>query len=143
VKAELEDHAFESTWRHGKYLLIRLDTGKWLSLHFAMTGWLKYFKNLEKRPSHQRLLIDFSAGYHLAYGSQRKLGKVELLEDVERFIEEKGLGPDVLQFSFDFGTFLEGLAGRRSMIKSALMNQHIMAGIGNIYSFQGRNSSQD
>jgi len=66
VKTELEGHAFESTRRHGKYLLVRLDTGKWLSLYFGMTGWLKYFKNLEKRPPHQRLLTDFSGGYHLA-----------------------------------------------------------------------------
>lgn len=123
LKTGLEGHAFESTRRHGKYLFVRVDTAKWLSSHFGMTGRLKYFKNLEKRPLHQPLLFDFSGGYHLAYDSQRKLAKVEPLEDVERFMEEKDLGPDVLQSNFDFSTFQASLVGRRSMVQSALMSK--------------------
>jgi formamidopyrimidine-DNA glycosylase len=51
------------TRRHDKYLFVRLDSGGWLLLHFGMTGWLKYFKDFEKEPSHDRLLITFSSGF--------------------------------------------------------------------------------
>jgi formamidopyrimidine-DNA glycosylase len=99
-----------------------------------MTGHLKYFKNMEKDPPYDRLLITFANGYHLAYDAQRKLGEVALIEDVEGFIQEKGWGTDALNPGFDLAAFKEALAGRRGMAKSTLMNQHIMAGIGNVYS---------
>jgi formamidopyrimidine-DNA glycosylase len=132
LEAGLEGRTFESTRRHGKYLLVELDDGNWLVLHFGMTGHLKYFKDTEKDPPYDRLLIAFANGYHLAYDAQRKLGEVALTEDVEEFIEEKGWGPDAL--SFGLVAFKEALAGRRGMAKSTLMNQHIVAGIGNVYS---------
>jgi formamidopyrimidine-DNA glycosylase len=134
LKAELGGRAFESTQRHGKHLFVQLDDGHWLMLHFGMTGDLKYFKDMEKDTPHDRLLFSFSNGYHLAYDSQRKLGEVERIEDIEQFVEERELGPDALDPDLDFAAFKQALAGRRAMAKSALMNQQIIAGIGNVYS---------
>ncbi|MGD1995250.1 MAG: DNA-formamidopyrimidine glycosylase family protein [Anaerolineae bacterium] len=133
LAAGLEARSFESTRRHGKYLLAALDSGRWLMLHFGMTGGLKYFSDMGEDPTYDRLLITFSDGYHLAYEAQRKLGKIRLIEDVKSFIEEKGLGPDALASDFDLAAFRRALAERRGMTKSTLMNQHIVAGIGNIY----------
>jgi len=132
LKAGLEGHFLESTRRHGKYLFVRLDNSNWLVLHFGMTGYLKYFKDIEKCPPHTRLLISFHKGPHLAYMSQRQLGGVGLIEGVESFIKEKNLGPDVLDL--DFKTFKKLIEKRRGAVKSTLMNQKIIAGIGNIYS---------
>ena len=64
LKQALEGDAFESSRRHGKYLFVKLDKGAFLVLHFGMTGFLTYFKNMDKEPAHQRLLIAFSNGYH-------------------------------------------------------------------------------
>jgi formamidopyrimidine-DNA glycosylase len=133
LKAELKGRSFESTDRHGKHLFVQLDDGHWLMLHFGMTGDLKYFKDMEKDTPHDRLLLSFSNGY-LAYDSQRKLGEVELIEDIEQFVEERELGPDALDSDLDYAAFKQALAGRRAMAKSALMNQQIIAGIGNVYS---------
>lgn len=132
LKAALLGRTFESTRRHGKWTFVALDDGGWLVLHFGMTGNLKYFKGMEKEPDHDRLLIGFANGFHLAYDSQRKLGEVELIDQVEEFIEARDLGPDVLDL--DLHTFKELLNGRRGMIKSALMDQGLMAGMGNVYS---------
>ncbi|MFW6147635.1 MAG: Fpg/Nei family DNA glycosylase [Thermodesulfobacteriota bacterium] len=132
LKNALEGGEFESTRRHGKYLFITLDRGSNLVLHFGMTGFLLYFKNTEKGPSHERLLISFSNGYHLAYDCQRKLGQVTLVQSIDTFLEERQLGTDALEF--EFPPFKEGLSSKRSAVKSALMDQKLIAGIGNIYS---------
>jgi formamidopyrimidine-DNA glycosylase len=137
--ATITGYAFESTRRHGKYLLVRAG-GVWLVMHFGMTGQLKYFKSMEQEPDHDRLLFHFANGYHLAYDCQRLFGAVDVVDTPQQLIEDKELGPDAL--SLDSEGFRACLEGRRGAIKTALMNQHILAGIGNVYSdeilFQAR-----
>ncbi|MEJ2588155.1 MAG: hypothetical protein P8165_11390, partial [Deltaproteobacteria bacterium] len=99
-----------------------------------MTGFLKYFKQPKKRPEHEQLSIGFTNGYHLSYDCRRKLGRIRLIDDMKAFISKKNLGPDALDERFDAEAFLERLNTTRSAIKSALMNQNVIAGIGNIYS---------
>lgn len=132
LKRAMEGHFIESTRRHGKYLFAGLDSGRWIVLHFGMTGYLKYFKEMEKEPPYSRLLITFFNHYHLAYVCQRQLGKVGIVKDALTFVTEKRLGPDALEINFQ--TFKDILEKRRGSIKSTLMNQRIIAGIGNIYS---------
>jgi formamidopyrimidine-DNA glycosylase len=133
LEKELKGRSFSYTDRYGKYLFAHLDGDKAiLVLHFGMTGFLKYFKDLEKEPPHDRLLITFKNGYHLACDSQRKLGEIRLIEDRQEFIEKQELGPDAMSISFP--DFRDALSDSRASIKSTLMNQQILAGIGNIYS---------
>lgn len=132
LQSALQGRCLQSTRRHGKYLLARLNQGPWLVLHFGMTGRLEYFQDRQREPPHTRLLITFDTGYRLAYDCLRQLGRVTLTEDAEGFIAQKGLGPDAL--ALDPGTFQERLRRARGPVKAALMNQGLMAGIGNIYS---------
>lgn len=127
----LTGHSFQATRRHGKYLLVHLDDGPCLVLHFGMTGRLQYFKDLDREPTHSRLLIGFDNGYHLAFVCQRLLGEVSLAQDAESFITEKKLGPDALDL--DFSGFQKLFAGRKAAVKSLLMKQQLIAGLGNIY----------
>lgn len=122
----------EETSRHGKYCNVRLDSGAWLIMHFGMTGFLRYYKHEKKQPGYARVLFRLLNGYTLAYDSQRKLGSLTLVRDMESFIKDSGLGPDALEL--DKKGFIQALTGSDSMIKSALMRQENMAGIGNIYS---------
>lgn len=132
LQATLTGSTFQSSIRHGKYLLVHLDEGPWLTLHFGMTGSLKYFKDMYKDPPYDRLLISFTNGFHLAYVCQRMLGEVDLADDAESFITGKNLGPDAL--GLNFTAFKKALEKRRGAIKSILMNQQRIAGIGNLYS---------
>lgn len=134
LEKELEENKLTSTHRHGKYLFIKLSSGKYLLMHFGMTGKLKYFKDQNEEPEHTRLLLSFKNGYYLAYDNQRKLGKLNLVENLDEYLKNKKLGPDVLNSDFDFNKFKQSAKGKKSMIKSFLMNQKIMSGIGNIYS---------
>lgn len=132
LQASLRGRQFESTRRHGKYLMAQIDDGSWLTFHFGMTGRFKYFKDMENEPDHSRLRIRFKSGFHLAYDCQRQLGRVGLVEDAETLVQDKGLGPDAI--TVDLPAFKERLQRARGSVKSALMNQRLIAGIGNIYS---------
>jgi len=142
LREELRGHEFVSTGRHGKYLFAQLDSGKDLVLHFGMTGHLKYFNDPKKSPSYVRLLIQFPNDYNLAFDCLRKLGRISFANDRAKFIADKKLGPDVLADDFDFNKFLEIVSQKKGSVKSILMNQHTLAGIGNLYAdeilFQSR-----
>ena len=127
----LKNNKFVHTYRHGKYLFIKTNQEKWLIIHFGMTGYIKYFKNLDENPAHTRLLITFDNNYHLAYDNQRLFGKISFTSNKEKYIAQKKLGVDAL--NLDYNRFKELIVNRRSKIKSILMNQQLISGIGNIY----------
>ncbi len=135
----LKGGRFEATDRRGKYLFVRTDGEAVLVLHFGMTGSLAYEK--EREPGeHDCILFDFKGGYRLAYICQRLLGRVTLSESAEAFAQENESGPDALDVSED--EFVAILKDSKASMKSCLMDQKRMAGIGNIYSdeilFQSR-----
>ena len=140
LESTLKGRAFQSTRRHGKNLFVKLDDGGWMLMHFGMTGSLAYFKNPDDEPPHSRVLFAFENGYHLALDDGRMFGKVDLVAGPEDFARERELGPDPLEM--DVTSFRERLQGTRGGIKATLMNQKMLAGIGNLYSdeilFQAR-----
>ncbi len=129
MKKSLEGHEFAESTRYGKYLFGKLDNNLFLIMHFGMTGHLHYdTKNSSKYP---RLLLKFSGGNFLAFDDARKFGKLGLTRDPDEFIKKKKLGPDALEVNFE--DFMEIFRGRKGMIKPLLLNQNILAGIGNLY----------
>lgn len=130
LRKHLKGKRFESTFRHGKHLFLILNDGYELVLHFGMSGSLSCFK--QKEPEYSRMIVQFSNGYNLAYTTVRKLGSINIIKDRGKFIENKNLGPDALSVSFE--EFKNIIEDRRSYAKTTLMNQKIIAGIGNIYS---------
>ena len=133
VRRHLEGRKLLSTERHGKYLLCEIEDDGWLVLHFGMTGQPVYDCD-EERPEYTKLDLEFTNGCHLAYTNVRKLGEIGLVDGLDELIEQHDLGPDALSDEFDRGTFHELLADRRGMLKTRLMDQSLLAGIGNIYS---------
>jgi len=129
----LKHVSIEATRRHGKFLFARLSGDGHLVMHFGMTGGLKYYRREDQRPRHARVVLHFERGYHLAYISQRLLGQVSHTEDPEGFIHDNDLGPDALDEGFDRPAFTQRLQGRRGPVKSRLMDQSLVAGIGNIW----------
>ena len=135
LRSRLEGRHLENTMRHGKYAFAQLDgDAGWLAFHFGMTGYLSHFQEASEVPPYSRLLIHFSNGSHLAYVCMRKLGRVRLIEDVEIFAKAQRLGPDALDSGFDFDAFKKAIGRTKSPLKAALMNQKLLAGVGNIYS---------
>jgi formamidopyrimidine-DNA glycosylase len=127
----LKGRSFESSRRHGKHLFVRSDGDFWLRLHFGMTGSLHYFKGEEKAPKHARVVFVFERDRRLAFEDQRKFGEIGLIEDVNEYLKKRALGPDALDISLS--QFRGILGTHRGKVKTILLNQRLIAGIGNIY----------
>jgi formamidopyrimidine-DNA glycosylase len=129
-----EGYKFISASRHGKYLFAGLNNGKYLMLHFGMTGYLVYFKDEEEASSYIYLKFKLSNGFYIAYDNRRKFGAIMLLDNMEEFISSKGLGTDPLKGKFTLSDYLKLTEGKTGSLKSLLMDQSVIAGIGNLYS---------
>jgi len=131
MNRRLVDRAFASAHRHGKWLFVEVTRDGYLALHFGMTGGLAYFKAPAEAHRHARMVLDFDTGYRLAYIAARKLGHLALADDIAAFCRKRGLGPDALRIGRD--SFVEQLGRRRGRIKTALMGQDLVAGLGNVW----------
>lgn len=127
----LKGHCFESSRRHGKHLFLRADGDLWLRLHFGMTGSLEYFNHDEVAPKTARVIFRFADNGRLAFDDQRKFGEIELITDVNEFLQKRHLGPDALEISLS--QFKAIIGKHRSAVKAILLNQRWIAGIGNLY----------
>lgn len=135
LRDALLGHTLTATHRWGKHLFLRSgeDRRRWLRLHFGMTGSLVSLEGGDQEPEHTRLRLDFRGGTALAFPCPRKFGEIGLVDDPAAFADRQGLGPDYLHDGVGPATFRDRLADRRGGIKSALMDQGLMAGLGNIY----------
>jgi formamidopyrimidine-DNA glycosylase len=127
----LKGRRFENSHRHGKHLFVRATDELWLRLHFGMTGSLEYLKHHEVSPKAARVIFHFADNCRLAFDDQRKFGEIELIEDVDEFLQARGLGPDALGISLS--RFKAIVGKHRGAVKAILLNQQLIAGIGNLY----------
>ncbi len=141
---ELKDRQIQAVDRRGKYVLFHLSGQKTMAIHQKMTGhllvgkwkeyqgrWLAKGALADKVNSYIRLIITLGSGRQLALSDARKFATVSLLPSIE--IEKiLRLGPDVMLVGRN--EFIKILQSRSARLKSLLMNQAVIAGIGNIYS---------
>jgi formamidopyrimidine-DNA glycosylase len=132
IARHLKGRKLQSSHRHGKFLFGVLDQGGSVVFHFGMTGFFKYFKEKADEPRHTRVRFEFSNRAFLGFVCPRMFGQVDYTKDVNHYIKKRRLGPDALAVTWR--GFKARLAGKKSSIKSALMDQSLLAGIGNIYS---------
>ncbi len=128
----LNGRRFDSASRHGKYLFVSVETAGALVLHFGMTGTLRYAEKPVGAPPYTACQFIFDGGSRLSVISRRKIGRVGLASSREAFVRDHDLGPDALALAA--GQFVELAKAHRGGVKSWLMNQQVMAGIGNEYS---------
>jgi len=122
--------------RRAKYILMRLDGGDSVLIHLGMSGRMLLGPVLRNHlPAHEHLTLETDDGWHLGFVDPRRFGSVDLLhtadEDEHRLLA--GLGPEPLGDDFNAATLSAGLAGRNTPIKAALLDQRMVAGLGNIY----------
>ncbi len=116
--------------RHGKQMFIGLDDGSFLTIHLGMTGDL--ILNEDSRvPMYSRIAFRFEGGESLFYSDQRKFGAIGVIGSVDQFVKDHKLGPDALCISLS--EFKERVSSHKKAIKSVLLDQSIVSGIGNLY----------
>ena len=122
--------------RRGKYILMRLDGGDSVLLHLGMSGRIVLSPARPNfAPAHEHLTLETDDGTHLGFVDPRRFGGVDLVrtdeEDAHRLLA--GMGPEPLDPDFTPAVLSAGLAGRRTPLKAALLDQSVVAGLGNIY----------
>jgi formamidopyrimidine-DNA glycosylase len=129
VERALDGRRFRRPRRHGKWVIAPVD-GVEVLMHFGMTGLLEWRPRGEERHRHDRVVFICEDG-ELRYRSMRRFGSVRLARDESERERATGpLGPDA--HGLDRDEFERLLARRRGSIKAALLDQTLLAGVGNL-----------
>ncbi|MDP2661988.1 MAG: bifunctional DNA-formamidopyrimidine glycosylase/DNA-(apurinic or apyrimidinic site) lyase [Dehalococcoidia bacterium] len=117
--------------RRGKYLLLQLAPRQTVIIHLGMTGRVCLLQPEEIPDAHCRVLFRLDAGLELSFSDVRKFGRVWLVADSETVVGK--LGPEALEIESRVEYLREKLQDRSTNIKAMLLDQTLLAGLGNIY----------
>src|SRR5690606_18312920 len=147
LAAAIEGQTIVTVGRRAKYLLPTLSNGKIVHSHLGMTGSWRFAEHgIDKppryyepgtEPKHDHMVWELShpkhGASHLIYADPRRFGFIDLYEDIEQSSHLKGHGPEPLGKDFSAQVRAETFAGKKAPIKAALLDQRVVAGLGNIY----------
>ena len=122
----------EDVGRRGKYLVLRLDTGAMVVVHLRMTGALLHRTADAEPDRYLRAVLTLDDGTELRFTDLRKFGGLWLVDDISQAMSQQ-LGPEPLDEDFTLDSLADGLRNRKAPVKSILLDQRRIAGIGNIY----------
>ena len=132
IKKELENKKIDRIYRRGKYLLLE-SRGQYLIIHLGMSGSLRIAKNNENffiKHDHVELIFDDE---RIIYNDPRRFGSMHITSNYEKHKLIKNLGPEPLSKNFNAESFYTACKTSKTNIKSFLMNQKNVVGIGNTY----------
>ena len=123
--------------RRAKYILVHLDGDEVLMAHLGMSGRMVLgdARAAAAPNPHDHIVFETDAGDELRFNDARRFGMMDLVAEAELDAHRlmKDLGPEPLSNAFNGPALAERLAGKRSPIKAALLDQRVVAGLGNIY----------
>lgn len=136
----LEGQTVRAVNRRAKYLLVELSSDDVLVMHLGMSGWF----NVERRGTagsrddldkHDHVIFEMSNGGTVTFNDPRRFGFMKVLAPAGLAADRAlaGLGPEPLARMFTAAALARALAGRRTSLKAALLDQRTVAGLGNIY----------
>ncbi|HRO13835.1 MAG TPA: bifunctional DNA-formamidopyrimidine glycosylase/DNA-(apurinic or apyrimidinic site) lyase [Paracoccus sp. (in: a-proteobacteria)] len=127
--------------RRSKYILIDLDRDATMLLHLGMSGRIRveggilggFHHDATILPQHDHLVLTTDEGTTITLNDARRFGAVDLVREGETHPLLAALGPEPLDENFTPEVLAAALAGRKAPVKSALLDQRLVAGLGNIY----------
>ena len=119
--------------RRGKFIILQTLENNKLVIHLRMTGKLVYERDLNKTSAHSRAEIIFSDKTKLIFNDIRTFGKIQIMKEDEEIILLQNLGVEPLSNEFDEKYLKEKLKNKKAPIKNILLDQQVVAGLGNIY----------
>jgi formamidopyrimidine-DNA glycosylase len=131
VKAAICGQTIMAVRRRAKYILLDLKDGSALILHLKMSGRFEWEADHALGPSHVRARIGLGRGDALLFVDARKFGRIRHSHDAAAALAH--LGPEPLQDGFTPAALFRILNGRRRQLKPLLLDQTLIAGLGNIY----------
>lgn len=143
--ARLSGRRVDALERRAKYLLAHLDDGAVWITHLGMTGrWSilgakrqpgDFYYAEPTNPTHTHVVLEMEEGARLEFNDPRRFGYMDLIaaSDLDAHPFFKAMGPEPLGNSFNLPYLQKALAGKKAPIKAALLDQRVVAGLGNIY----------
>ncbi len=140
----LTGQTVEGLGRRAKYLLADLSSGDVLVMHLGMSGSFRvgndatpgvYYHEKSKRTAHDHVVFHMSNGATVTFNDPRRFGSMKLIKRAKLDTEPllRGLGPEPLGNAFDAVMLAGACAGKKTSLKAALLDQRVVAGLGNIY----------
>ncbi|MFT6077869.1 MAG: formamidopyrimidine-DNA glycosylase [Myxococcota bacterium] len=133
---DLEGKEIESVARRARYILIKISDQKILLVHLGMSGKLLFYQTLpENFAKHDHFVMGFDDGSGLVYNDPRRFGLVDLVDEdkINQHQMIKNLGVEPLTDEFDAKHLQKKLQGKKTNIKTAMMDNAVVVGVGNIY----------
>lgn len=143
--ARLEGARILGLSRRAKYLLAPLDTGETLIAHLGMSGRFTivaaraqpgaFYYAAAPDPAHTHVVLETDAGVRVEYNDPRRFGYMDLIasDALDAHPYFAGMGPEPLGNAFDANHLAAMFAGKSQSVKATLLDQRIVAGLGNIY----------
>jgi formamidopyrimidine-DNA glycosylase len=140
----LTGQTVEGLGRRAKYLLADLSSGDVLVMHLGMSGSFRvgndatpgvYYHEKSKSTAHDHVVFHMSNGATVTFNDSRRFGSMKLIKRAKLDTEPllRGLGPEPLGNAFDAVMLAGACAGKKTSLKAALLDQRVVAGLGNIY----------
>ncbi len=129
-RKQIRGRTVQDVTRRGKFILIPLD-GRTLAIHLMMSGDLRIADSASPRGRFDHTVFNLESGWQLRFSDSRKFGRVYLLKDPGGLLGK--LGPEPLSDDFDSAALDQILSEHRRALKPLLMDQTVIAGLGNIY----------
>jgi formamidopyrimidine-DNA glycosylase len=143
--ARLQGARIDRLYRRAKYLLATLDTGETLAMHLGMSGRFTiidakrqpgdFYYSAPPNPAHTHVVFETEGGGRVEYNDPRRFGYMDLIAtaEIETHKLFAGLGPEPLGNEFNAAALAEGFRDRKQNVKATLLDQRVVAGLGNIY----------
>src|SRR5437763_6182663 len=134
--ARIDGRKFAKAERKGKYILLHMDSGEVLVVHFGMSGQFIRSNKRTALPPHTHVVITFQQGGDLRFVDPRTFGElfVSAADEIGKVKELQHIAIDPLEDTFTWQSFGDLLAQRAAKLKTLLMDQKFVSGLGNIYS---------
>ena len=137
--ARLTGRTVRALRRRGKYLVAELSSDESLLMHLGMSGWFRVEREGHAAPepadAHDHVVFHMSSGAAVVFNDPRRFGAMDLVAPgkLARHRALGAMGPEPLDPAFDGAALARACAGKRTSLKAALLDQRVVAGLGNIY----------
>jgi formamidopyrimidine-DNA glycosylase len=143
-ETRVEGQTVDGLGRRAKYLTADLSSGDVLVMHLGMSGSFRigkdakpgvYYHEKSKSTAHDHVVFHMSNGQTITFNDPRRFGSMKLVPRAKIDDEPllRGLGPEPLGNAFDAAMLAKACVGKKTSLKAALLDQRVVAGLGNIY----------
>ena len=127
---QIKGKKISEIWRRGKFLVFDFTSGYFMMIHLRMSGRIHLVSADAERQKHEHVVISFEDGRQLRFHDTRKFGRIYLVKNPEKILGKLGVEPLAPTFTTKS---LKNLKARKRLLKPLLLDQTVIAGLGNIY----------